>query len=276
MSEAKEDQAKLIVYRGWLDRGKHVWSPFVIKLEARLRFAGVPYITEAGSTLKAPKGKIPYVECRGLQPCATSPGSINLDDSSLAILGNSTLIIKHLIEWDILPNINAKISPAVKAQDLAIRALLEEKLYFYHTWERWGEHYYQMREYILSALYYPMRVVIGLLIYRKMTQTLHGQGTSRYTSDEIRSFRHEIWEGINDLLISARTMAMASANNRPFWVLGGEGPTESDATLFGFIVSALVCTACPESQSLVKGFPVILEYAGRIHDVYFPNYLKWE
>jgi len=38
-----------------------------------------------------------------------------------------------LIEWDILPNINAKVSPAVKAQDLAIRALLEEKLYFYHV-----------------------------------------------------------------------------------------------------------------------------------------------
>jgi hypothetical protein len=85
MSDMKEDQAKLIVYRGWLDRGKHVWSPFVIKLEARLRFAGVPYITEAGSTRTAPKGKIPYVECRGL------------GDSLSTSLGDSTLIIKHLM-----------------------------------------------------------------------------------------------------------------------------------------------------------------------------------
>jgi hypothetical protein len=121
MSDMKEDQAKLIVYRGWLDRGKHVWSPFVIKLEARLRFAGVLYITEAGSTRTAPKGKIPYVECQG-------PG-----DSPSTSLGNSTLIIKHLIEWNILPNINEKITSTDRAQDLALRALLEEKLYFYHV-----------------------------------------------------------------------------------------------------------------------------------------------
>ena len=121
MSNMKEDQAKLIVYRGWLDRGKHVWSPFVIKLEARLRFAGVSYITEAGSTRTAPKGKIPYAECQGL------------GDSPSTSLGDSTLIIKHLIEWNILPNINEKITSTARAQDLALRALLEEKLYFYHV-----------------------------------------------------------------------------------------------------------------------------------------------
>jgi hypothetical protein len=121
----EEDQDKLIVYRGWLDRGKYVWSPFVIKLEARLRFAGVPYRAEVGSTQKGPKGKIPYVECRGLQP----------NDSEPATFGDSTLIIKRLVGCDILPDINAKVSPVTRAQDLAIRALLEEKLCFYHVSE---------------------------------------------------------------------------------------------------------------------------------------------
>jgi hypothetical protein len=135
-----------------------------------------------------------------------------------------------------------------------------------------------MREHVLSALPYPMRVVIGFLIYRTTTQTLHGQGTSRYTPDEIQSFRREIWEGINDLLVSARasSTAIAYPRNSPFWILGGEHPTEADATLFAFITSVLVSTACPDSQSLVKGFPVVIEYAGRIHDRYFPDYEKWE
>lgn len=108
-----------------------------------------------------------------------------------------------------------------------------------------------MREYILSALYYPIRVVVGLLIYRKTTQTLHGQGTGRYTAGEIKSFRQEIWEGINALLICARTMATDDANNKPFWVLGGEGPTEADATLFGFITSVLICTAWVQQAVLL-------------------------
>lgn len=30
----------------------------------------------------------------------------------------------------------------------------------------------------------------------------------------------------------------------------------------------------PESQSIVKGYPVVVEYAERIHDAYFPDYQK--
>ncbi|RDL30130.1 Uncharacterized protein BP5553_10408 [Venustampulla echinocandica] len=267
-----EHGSKLIVYRGWLDPGKHVWSPFVIKLEARLRFAGIPYVTEAGSTRTGPKGKIPYIECRGLRPSENSSGFQDRPPID-ATLGDSTLIIKRLVEWDVLPDINRKISPASRAQDLAIRALLEDKLYFYHTWERWVENYYPMRDHILSALPHPMRVLVGLIIYRNTTKTLHGQGTSRYTADEIRAFRREIWEGINDLLKSSRAKA---SSDTPFWVLQEKHPSEADTTLFGFIVSVLVCKACPESRSLVKGFPIILEYAERIHDTYFPDYLKWD
>lgn len=128
MSGTKEEQAQLIVYRGWLDRGKHVWSPFVIKLEARLRFAGVPYRAEAGSVRTAPNGKIPYVECKGLQSGSTDP-----ENPQPVFLGDSTLIIKQLVDWRVLPDLNGRVPDSVQAQDLAIRALLEDKLYFYHV-----------------------------------------------------------------------------------------------------------------------------------------------
>ncbi|RFU27093.1 hypothetical protein B7463_g9259, partial [Scytalidium lignicola] len=255
MSATKsEDKATLVLYRGWLDPGKHVWSPFVIKLEARLRFAGVSYITECGSARTAPKGKIPYLEC------------------SEGTLSDSTLIIKQLVELGRLPDLNANLSPAAKATDLALRALLEDKLYFYHTWERWVLNYYTMRDHILSALSWPIRVLIGSLIYRGSVRTLHGQGTGRYTADELRAFRREIWESVNGLLVSNKAR---TASDRPLWVFGGDEPTEADATLFGFIVSVLICTTASESQKLVKEFPVILEYAGRIHDTYFLDYMKW-
>jgi hypothetical protein len=97
-----------------------------------------------------------------------------------------------------------------------------------------------MREHILSGLPWPMRVLVGNLIYRGAVKTLDGQGTGRYTPDEIRAFRQEIWEHVNGLLVSAEAR---TAGEGPFWVLGGDNPTEADATLFGFIVSVLVCTA---------------------------------
>jgi hypothetical protein len=97
-----------------------------------------------------------------------------------------------------------------------------------------------MRDHILSALPWPMRVFVGSMIYRGSVNTLNGQGTGRYTAEEIASFRREIWESVNGLLVSSEARTSGSG---AFWVLGGEQPTESDATLFGFIVSVLVCDA---------------------------------
>lgn len=50
-------------FRGWDGPGRHVWSPFAVKLEARLRFAGAKYIPAIGSLLTAPRGKL----CSGEQ-----------------------------------------------------------------------------------------------------------------------------------------------------------------------------------------------------------------
>lgn len=109
------------LYRGWLSPGKYVWSPFVIKLETRLRLGGIEYDTQVGSIRTAPKGKIPYIklfEAIGVEPTA---------------IGDSTIIIKHLIEQNILPDLNGAVEPATRAHDLAIRGLMEDKLYFYHV-----------------------------------------------------------------------------------------------------------------------------------------------
>jgi hypothetical protein len=112
-----ESQPDITLYRGFRGSGAYTWSPFVTKLEARLRFAGLSYHTEAGSLLQAPKGKIPYV-------------AISRMDSGPMVLGDSTLIARKLIGDGLAEDLNANLSPTERAHDLAIRALLEEKLYF--------------------------------------------------------------------------------------------------------------------------------------------------
>ncbi len=49
------------------------------------------------------------------------------------VLADSTLIVENLVEDGILDDLNATLSPTEKAYDLALRALLEEKLYFYQV-----------------------------------------------------------------------------------------------------------------------------------------------
>lgn len=102
--------------------------------------------------------------------------------------------------------------------------------------------YYTMRPGVLWAMPYPVQIIVGLLVYRKTARTLSGQGTMLYTYEEIGAFRKEIWESINDLLIESKSK-QKSGSDDPFWVLGGDQPSEADATLFGFVSSALVCTA---------------------------------
>ncbi|CAJ2505675.1 Uu.00g130690.m01.CDS01 [Anthostomella pinea] len=265
-AQEPQSQPSITVFRGWDDPGKLVWSPYVIKLEARLRFAGLSYTTEADSTRQSPKGKIPYIdyEPASVQGTASSAEATGVEKQRLS---DSTLIIKALTERDVLPDLNAALTPAECTHDLALRALLEEKLYFYH-----------------SIPFWPMRYLIGLLIHRSTTATLHGQGTGRYSPDEIAALRREIWDGVGDLLVASRCRSRSSGGaakinekeeEEPFWVLGGAAPTEADACLFGFIVSVLICAAGPDSQDVVRSVPVLLDYASRIHDRYFPDYEKW-
>ena len=263
MSAESSSPASLTLFRGWPERTAYSWSPFVTKLEFHLRISGVSYNSEAGSPLKAPKGKIPYVD---ITPQGTTP----------SLLGDSGLIIKHLMERGQIKDLNSTLSPEQKLHDIAVRALLEEKLYFYNVSEyvssrlisgmdnnprlpqndslslnlahadlsqmreRWLENYYVQRDKALWATPYLMRILVGLMIHRNNTAMLYGQGTGRLSSEEVTMFRREIWESINCALASIAKNT--DAKDMPFWILGGTAPTEADATLFGFITSVLVST----------------------------------
>ena len=110
----------LTVFRGFPDKGCFVWSPFVTKLEARIRFGSISYRTESGSVTKAPRGKVPYV-------------SIDHGDGNCETVADSTLITQALIESGDLEDLNDNLTAACELQDLSIRALLEDKLYFYQV-----------------------------------------------------------------------------------------------------------------------------------------------
>ncbi|KAM0558326.1 hypothetical protein ACHAPJ_005020, partial [Fusarium lateritium] len=97
-----------------------------------------------------------------------------------------------------------------------------------------------MRSNALSSIPWPLLVLVGWIVHRDVTRTLYGQGTGRLTDDEVACSREEIWESVDALLADARTGARGDG---PFWALGGDRPTEVDATIFGFVVSALICEA---------------------------------
>ena len=114
-------QASITVYRGFPGTACYVWSPFVIKLEARLRFAGLSYKTEQRSVFQAPRGKIPYVTIKWNSTVKPE------------LFADSQLISDKLSEAGLLPSLNGRLSLTENAFDMAVKALIEDKLYFYNV-----------------------------------------------------------------------------------------------------------------------------------------------
>ncbi|KAJ5573553.1 uncharacterized protein N7459_007980 [Penicillium hispanicum] len=261
MATSTESAPTVTLFRGFPGAGVYTWSPFVTKLEARLRFSNIAYRAEAGSISKAPRGKLPYI-------------SIEHPDGQSETMSDSTLITKGFIESGHAADLNQKLSPTERLQDLGLKALLEDQLYFYQGHERWVLNYYTMRDQILGSLPWPMQVIVGNIIYNKNVRTLHGQGTLRFSTEEIADSRAEVWATLNGHV--AAVHARHQDREGPFWVWGGVAPTEADASLYGFIVSGLVCAAGPATNEIIRSYPALLAYARRIHDAYFPEYQLWE
>lgn len=114
-------QPSLTLYRGFPTTATYVWSPFVTKLEARLRFGGITYKNDRGAPPKGPRGKIPYL-------AISKNGS-----SDPETVADSSLISEKLVADGLAEDLNGKLTAAEKAQDLAVRAMLEDKLYFYQA-----------------------------------------------------------------------------------------------------------------------------------------------
>lgn len=110
----------ITLWRGFPVATGYTWSPFVNKLEARLRFGGLKYRKDVGTPLQAPRGKIPWVQ-------------VAVEDKPDETISDTTLIIKSFSESGWLPDLNASLSPAEKALDLSVRALLEDKAVFYNV-----------------------------------------------------------------------------------------------------------------------------------------------
>jgi glutathione S-transferase len=259
-------QPKIILYRGPDPGTQYSWSPFVNKLEARLRFSNISYRTSIGTPFKGPKGKIPY---------------ITLDDDNENGIGDSSLITQHLISTGILSSLNTDLSPQDLATDTGLRALLEDRLYFLNGVEKWSTNYYAQRDYIMRDVPYPVRVVIGLLAYRGNMRKLREQGAARFSGEEILGFKREIWGVLDGVLRKSREEFLNGRQGTRketscCWVLAGENPTEVDACLYGFVASVMVCESGVESRELLeKEFPGVVEWAGRIHEGWFPEYERW-
>ena len=129
--------SRITLHRGFPGEGTYVWSPFATKIEFRFRQSKVPYtVDRVGDSPKdGPRGKIPFIDVwfpagEGRVAGAAGEGG---EKGEIERLGDTSLIIKRLVREGVLMDLNAKLDQRGKLADMAMRALCEEKLYFYNV-----------------------------------------------------------------------------------------------------------------------------------------------
>ncbi len=193
-------------------------SPFVSKLETWLRMAGLPYVFKPASPLKAPKGKVPYIEVDG------------------QLMGDSQLILEHLTrKYGV--TLDDHLSARERAEGRAIRRMLEEGTYFctlHYRWVSdagWAETRRLMKEmgpgFILA------------FVRRMQRRKTWEQGAGRHSLDDIFAMAIQDFRALGELV-----------GDRP-WTLGDQ-PSSVDATVLGFLHAVLNFPARNPIQDAVR------------------------
>ena len=184
-------------------------SPFVVKMQAYLSLAGLPFEMKRADLRKAPKGQLPYISDNG------------------KLVADTRFIIDYLKATYGDP-LDGHLAAAEKANLHAWQRMVEEHLYWVLVYSRWIDDagWRVFAPMVFGLLPAPLRLVVPPLIRKCVYRTLHGQGTVRHSPDEIYTLGRRDLEALATLL-----------GDRLF--MFGDKPTSLDATATGFLVNIL-------------------------------------
>ncbi len=193
-------------------------SPFVTKAEILLKMAGLPYRTAKASFVKAPKGKIPYIDDAG------------------TILGDSTFIRWHL-EAKYGADFDPGLSAVEKATAWAYEKMCEDHLYWALVYSRWmiPSNFDKGPRVFFDDAPALIRPLVVVMIRRSVRKSLWGHGMGRHSRAEIERL------GTRDIDALA-----AFLGDKP-WLMGAD-PCGADASAFATVAGTL----CPHFDTPLR------------------------
>ncbi len=216
-------------------------SPFGLKLETWLRMADLPYEIREANPLRAPTGKIPYIELNGEH------------------IGDSQLIIERLTrQFEVL--LDEGMSPGDRATARLVRRTLEEATYFNLVTDRWlTDDGYAMVFKAFTPFFPPLVRNLAIpAVRRTVRNQAYAQGAGRHAPETSVAMAIEDWEAIALVM-----------GDRPY--LLGDVPRSVDATVYAFLAQILVPPRESAMKRALESKPALAAYHQRMHDRYFPQ-----
>jgi glutathione S-transferase len=218
-------------------------SPFCMKAEVLMKMSGVPYRVDTSGFSKAPKGKQPYIVFRDRK------------------IPDSTFIRWHL-EKEHLVEFDKGLSEQEKATAWAFEKMCEDHLYQASISERWliDENFKVGPANFFNEAPALLRPLIAWKVRRDVRRAIYAHGIGRHSTDEIAQ-------------LAARDIAALSAQlgDKPYFM--GNEPTGIDATVFGFVASALCPAFKTRSRTAAESHPNLVAYNQRMMAKYYPDFV---
>ncbi len=220
-------------------------SNFCVKIETYLRMAKMPYQIQNSSPIKAPRGKLPFIEDQG------------------KLIADSRLIIDYL-KGNYGDHLDAHLSLEEIAVSNAFQRLIEEHLYWVMMYSRWrySESNWQVNKQAIFSCYpVIIRDVVAFAYRYRINSQIRGHGLGRLTSDEVFTLGRED--------IDALAYFLADKT----YFMGGK-PTSLDATAFGTLVNIVACPIESPAKNYALTKKNIVDYCARMQTEFFPELSK--
>ncbi len=215
-------------------------SPFCMKMETYLRMAGLPFeIAPKANMMKAPKGKMPYIEDNG------------------RAIADSSLIIEYL-KRTYGDRLDAKLTSEQRAIALAMQRLMEEHLYWAAVYPRWFEPdgWRLTRQAFFGKLPRPLKAIVPTIARRGMKREMHGHGMGRHSSEEIYAIGKADLGALADFL-----------GDKPFFM--GDQPSSLDAVAYAFLANLIWVPLDTPMKSYAVNRPNLEAYCQRMKARYY-------
>lgn len=217
-------------------------SPFCMKLETWLRMAGLPFelVNDGMEVMKAPKGKLPFIE----------------DDGR--VVADTSIIIEYLKSKYGDP-LDGGLGAADAALATAFQRLFEEDLYWAMVHTRWIDDagWAKTKVAFFGMLKPPLSWLVPALARRGLRAEMRGHGMGRHAPEQIHAI------GCRDVDAVAAFLA-----DKPF-MLGGQ-PRTLEAVAYAFLANLLWAPVDSPIQRRAQGHPNLEAYCRRMKARYYP------
>jgi glutathione S-transferase len=217
-------------------------SPFVMKAEMLLKIAKIEYQTNTKGFLRAPKGKLPFI------------------DDSGTIVADSTLIRLHL-EQKYGIDFDRGLSPRDRGVAWATEKMLEDHLYWVLVYWRWmnDANFERGPANFFKRAPAIVRPLVKRTIRGKVRRSLHAHGISRHSEAEMSQMSNRAFEALSQLL-----------GDGPY--LMGREVCGADATAFAFIAGSLCPVFESPAHEKARTLPNLTAYRDRMMAEYYPDF----